>query len=262
MLSNSGDTEPRMDAHAADPVVEDASLPLMPTPSEITDAVAGDPGAGGARMGPPMGDMAGSAGHRQTSRDQQQVELARVASTGGAGYMASHSEALIRLADARVPRPDQEPMGRELERPEEGEGYVRLRVLAADGRLKIESHTTVAGPVVQPERLDYGWAYEARFDGRRLALGLVASDLGEQRSFPDPEGRPGMEGHHISPLVEVEFAVRIPQAALRDVPLQRVEIVLYRVNDPPSDLIGPGPLEEQFRGRVSRVAALGGTWTI
>ena len=35
--------------------------------------------------------------------------------------------------------------------------------------------------------------------------------------------------------------------------LERIEIILYRVDDAPTDAIGPQALDEQFDGRVTRV---------
>lgn len=255
-MSNNGGTEPRMSPDATDPVIEDAGLPRMPSSSEITDATDSDRDAEGARMGPPVEDTVGEAGEQEPPPQQEQAELGPPESARQGGYMAPHSEAVARTADARAPRPEQRPREKEQSEPGGQEGYVRLRVVGSGDQWRVESQTVVPGPLAVPERLHYGWAYEARYRGHRVGLGVMP-DLGEERGFPDPEGRVGMEGHHIVASPVTEFVVRITVAALRDADLERLEIILYRVDDPPPDAIGPQPLDEQFRGRVARVAVPG-----
>jgi hypothetical protein len=76
------------------------------------------------------------------------------------------------------------------------EGYVRLRVLVENGELSVA--------------------------GGRI------SDAGQWRSFPDPLGRPGLEGHHITEVLSYEIAVRVPAQELTMSALPKARITLYR----------------------------------
>lgn len=170
----------------------------------------------------------------------------------------------------REPRPRKEPLP-EQEAPrstrppdesagprDDGRGYLRLRVLVSDGELSLAGGKFVEGPLVETERLHPGLAYEATLGERRIAVGEIP-DAGVWRSFPDPEGRRAMQGHHITTLSRYEIAVRIRVRELSLSALPRVQVTLYRWGEPgPSAPIAPGPLKRQFGRRLREVGTLKG----
>lgn len=251
-MSNNGDAKPQMDPDASEPVIEDRELPRMQSVSRIVEAADGEEGAKGPRMDPTndIGTAKGEEppspkGHRDPDFPGREA---------GKGYMDPHAEAVVRSADARAPRGEQQPLKMEKERPPHAdENYVRLRVVGSGGQWRVVGRAVVPGPLAVPDRLRYGWAWEVRYRGERLGLGLVP-DMGEIRGFPDPEGRPGMEGHHFATPREMEFVVRIPEDAMRTVEVEELEIDLYRVEDPPTSAVGPQSLGEQFPDQVTRVS--------
>jgi hypothetical protein len=116
----------------------------------------------------------------------------------------------------------------------------------------------VPGSVAVPERLDYGLAYEVMNGNRRVAVGSVP-DVGVRRSFPDPERRPGLEGHHLEELESIEVNVRVPQPELSAAALPRLRVTLFRMKaQPPAVPITAAPLAEQFRDQLRPVAELRG----
>lgn len=249
-MTNQRGAEKPMDPDSREPVTEDRELPRMPAPSRITEAAVGDEEAEGPRMDPTEeireGREPSPPGQRRGRESQEEARKGE--------RMRPHAEAGAERADARPPLDDQEPPEDEQETSHEaGEGYVLLRVVGSEGRWRVEGRKEVEGPLAVPDRLRHGWAWEVRYGGERLGLGLVP-DLGTIRGFPDPEGRPGLEGHHLAEPREIEFVARIPAGAMRDVEVEELEIELYRVEEPPAEAVGPRPLGEQFPDRVTRVS--------
>ncbi len=138
------------------------------------------------------------------------------------------------------------------------EGYVRLRVLVEDGALSVAGAKFVEGPLAETNVLHPGLAYEVRLGSRRIAAGEVA-DSSVWRSFPDPLGRPGLQGHHIAAVPSYEIAVRIPAQELSVSALSKAQITLYRWQGTgPSTRVTGQSLKAQLKGRVATVATLKG----
>ena len=135
---------------------------------------------------------------------------------------------------------------------------VRLRLRIVDGVAQVIGIRVVPGVRAEPERLHYGLAYEVRAGNRRIAIGSVP-DVGTRRSFPDPEGRPGMQGHHLAELNSIEVNLRLPHDAFTAAALAKLQIELYRMKGPPPDVpLTAAPLAEQFRDVLRPVAELRG----
>lgn len=137
-------------------------------------------------------------------------------------------------------------------------GSVRLRLRIERGRVSVVSARAVPGVAPVPERLDYGLAYEITSGSRRVAVGSLP-DVGTRRSFPDPEGRPGLEGHHLAELERFEVNVRVPQKEFSAASLPRLRVMFYRMKgQPPATLITEAPLLQQFPEQLRPVAELSG----
>lgn len=136
-------------------------------------------------------------------------------------------------------------------------GSIRLRLRVDRGRISIIGAHPVPGVVEQPERLDYGLAYEINDGDKRLAVGSVP-DVGQRRSYPDPEGRPGMDGHHLEELESYEVNVRVPQRALSTASLPRLRVTLFRMKEQTEKAITAAPLAQQFTDQLRPVAELRG----
>jgi hypothetical protein len=138
------------------------------------------------------------------------------------------------------------------------EGYVRLRVLVKNGELSVVGAKFVAGPLAPIEAAHPGLVYEVMLGLRRVAAGAIA-DAGVRRSYPDPLGRPGLEGHHVTKLPSYEIAVRVPAEELPMSALPKVRIMLYRWHgEAPSSVVEGRSLRSQLKGRVEIVATLEG----
>jgi hypothetical protein len=138
------------------------------------------------------------------------------------------------------------------------EGYVRLRVLVEDGALSVAGAKFVEGPLAEANALHPGLAYEVTLGSRSIAAGGVA-DAGVWRSFPDPLGRPGLQGHHIAEVPSYEIAVRIPVQKLSISALPKAQITLYRWRGTgPAMALAGTPLKAQLKGPVETVATLKG----
>lgn len=171
-------------------------------------------------------------------------------------------------AETRMPKggyPEQEPpkpprRGIPAGRPAKPakEGYVRLRVLVQDGELSVTGAKFVEGPLAPMEMLHPGLAYEVTLGTRRVAAGAIV-DAGVRRSYPDPLGRPGLEGHHITAMPSYEIAVRVPAHELSLSALPKARIALYRWSGTaPMAPVAGRPLKAQLKGRVETVATLNG----
>ena len=135
---------------------------------------------------------------------------------------------------------------------------VRLRLRIERGQITVIGAQTVPGEVAPPERLDYGLAYEIVNGDRRVAVGSIP-DFGAWRGYPDPEGRPGLEGHHIEELDTMEVNVRVPQKAFSVTALPRLRLTLFRMKgQPPAVPVTAEPLAAQFPDQLRPVAELKG----
>jgi hypothetical protein len=135
---------------------------------------------------------------------------------------------------------------------------VRLRLRIERGRITVIGAKAIPGVVAPPERLDYGLAYEIASGDRRVAVGSIP-DFGAWRGYPDPEGRPGLEGHHISELDATEVNVRVPQQAFSVTSLPRLRLTLFRMKgQPPAVPLTAEPLAVQFPDQLRPVAELRG----
>jgi hypothetical protein len=173
-----------------------------------------------------------------------------------------------RPAEARMPKggyPEQEPPkppgrtkpAKRAPQPAK-EGYVRLRVLVQNGKLSVEGAKFVAGPLAPVETVHPGLAYEVTLGARRVAAGGIV-DAGQWRSFPDPLGRPGLEGHHITEVPSYEIAIRVPARELSMSALPKARITLYRwLGTAPAAPVAGRSLKTQLKGRVETVATLSG----
>ena len=97
------------------------------------------------------------------------------------------------------------------EAAQQPEGYVRLRLRVSDGEMSVVGAKAVEGPLVEP-RLQGALAYEATVGEKRVAAGGIP-DVGQRRSFPDPEGKGVSAGHHVERAQTYEVNVRIPKGA-------------------------------------------------
>jgi hypothetical protein len=138
------------------------------------------------------------------------------------------------------------------------EGYVRLRVLVQNSEMSVAGAKFVEGPLAPMETLHPGLAYEVTLGARCVAAdGIV--DAGQWRSFPDPLGRPGLEGHHITEVPSYEIAVRVPAQELSMSALPKTRITLYRWRGTgPAAPVAGRSLKSQLKGRVETVATLRG----
>jgi hypothetical protein len=138
------------------------------------------------------------------------------------------------------------------------EGYVRLRVIVQNGELSVAGAKFVEGPLAPMETVHSGLSYEVTLGSRRVAAGAIP-DAGVYRSFPDPLGRPGLEGHHITEVPRYEIAVRVPARELSISSLPKVRITLYRWHGTgPAAAVAGRSLKAQLKGRVDTVATLKG----
>jgi hypothetical protein len=138
------------------------------------------------------------------------------------------------------------------------DGYVRLRVMVDKGDLSIVGAKFVEGPLAQPAVITAGLSYEVALGTQRIAAGDIV-DAGEWRSYPDPEGRAGLQGHHLTRLDTYEIAVRVPANALSKSALPKMQINLYRwQGKQPAEVVAGRPLKSQLAGRVQTVATLKG----
>ena len=120
----------------------------------------------------------------------------------------------------------------------------------------IQAHK-VDGPLIIEDRIDGNLAYEVILSSKRIALGSIM-DVGVLRSFPNPYGVPGQEGHFFVELPSYEFDVRIPAKDLSISLLPNVEIRLYEVKTPISKIIDEKSLGDQFRNELNEVSRLKG----
>jgi hypothetical protein len=158
-------------------------------------------------------------------------------------------------ADQEPPKPPRRPNSGA---PKKKEGYVRLRVLVHDGELSVVGAKFVEGPLAQTETVHPGRAYEVMLGSRRVSAGVIP-DAGQWRSFADPTGRAGMDGHHITELPSYEIAVRIPADELSMSALPKAQITLYQWRGAaPTELVEGRSMKSQLPGRANVIATLKG----
>ena len=93
---------------------------------------------------------------------------------------------------------------------------------------------------------------------RRVAAGVIP-DAGQWRSFPDPIGRPGLEGHHVTELPSYEIAVRIPAEELSMSALPKAQITLYQWRGAaPKELVAGRSMKSQLPDRANVIATVKG----
>jgi len=143
-------------------------------------------------------------------------------------------------------------------REEAPEGYVRLRMQIADGRMSILGSHFVDSKLVTAPVLGSNFAYEVSDGEKRLHVGSLA-DLGVTRSFANPTRPLELRRHHITPLSRYEFDVRVPAPALRRAALKNIQITLYRVKErAPGMVLGAAPLDTQFERELRVMARVQG----
>jgi hypothetical protein len=229
----------RMTAGAA-PVVEDARLPRM-----------------GEREMPPLriGGRILLMQEQPPPDDGTRNRMAAFRRTSGSAETRMPKAGYPAQQPPKPPRRTR-PTRRAAKQPREG--YVRLRVLVDDGEMSIVGAKFVEGPLAAVETLPPGLVYEVTLGSRRIATGAIP-DAGVWRSFPDPLGRPALEGHHITVTPRYEIAVRVPAEEMTISGLARMRIALYRWRGPGRVAPVAGrSLASQLKGRVDRIAALSG----
>ena len=139
-----------------------------------------------------------------------------------------------------------------------GPNSVRLRLRITNGVASVISAHVVPGVLPAPERLDFGLAYEISVGSRRVAVGTVP-DVGMRRSYPDPQGRAGMGGHHLQELESIEVNLRLPQREFSQTNLSKLHVQMFRMkSQPPAVPITAAPLVEQFGDHLRPAAELRG----
>jgi len=209
--------------------------------------------------------------------DEAKIRPRRI--EGKTAYMAEEPEAEEAMAydagemDLMPPVPDEaelayEPVGplppmqekapEAVEEEAEVERYVRLRLGVRGDQISVLGARTVEGPLVRPEKLHAGLAYEVARDQKQLTLGSIP-DVGERRSFPDPDQPEGTKGHHIAELPSYEFQVRIPQQEFSEWALPRLRVSVYRIKgEVPERPTTYEALADQYSEELRPVAELKG----
>lgn len=221
IFSNSMD-----DADDAQPVVEDADLPQMDDVSSESAAVMGE----GDYMDPVDDSAAAEAFGAALPEEGDYMEPFTPPEEG-----AAEAEA------AMGPPPEQAPQAGEAESEEQ---YVRLRMRVADGEITVVGVHVVDGPLLQPDRLHAGLAYEVnRGQERLLGLGTIP-DAGIRRGFPPPDSD---IGHSISVEPSFEFTARIPRAEFTREALPELDVTVYRIKgEAPAEAVSGAELDAQF----------------
>lgn len=144
------------------------------------------------------------------------------------------------------------------QQPAANEGYVRLHMHVTNGQMSVTGAQAVEGPLVQPQSLHHEHAYEATVGANRVAAESIP-DLTERRSYPNPQGGPGQEGHYITHASSYDFMVRIPRNALSLAQLPQLQVTLYQIAATAQHQpMGRQALSAQFGQQVTEVAQLNG----
>lgn len=156
------------------------------------------------------------------------------------------------------PMPPNDQHGAIADSADPGPNSVRLRLRITNGVASVISAHVVPGVLPAPERLDFGLAYEISVGSRRVAVGTVP-DVGMRRSYPDPQGRAGMSGHHLQELESIEVNLRLPQREFSQTNLSKLHVQLFRMkSQPPAVPITAASLAEQFGDHLRPAAELRG----
>jgi hypothetical protein len=153
--------------------------------------------------------------------------------------------------------PDQVKAAGPVETQPEGQGYVRLHVRYENGALTILDAKEVDGPLIVPDTLGSGFAYEVTVDNRRIGLGNLP-DANMQRSFTNIDRPEAALGHGITPLKTFDFSVRIARQEVQPAALPNIRIALHNLTEAPSGPLGPSPLRAQLGNVAGEVASLQG----
>lgn len=229
-------TPSRQKAGAA-PIVEDAKLPRM-----------GDGEPEPRRFGKVLRVMAASP--KAPAGTRGRMTRFRASAKSGVERMPKKG-----FADQEPPK---SPRGNDGENGRARDGYVRLRVQVEDGELSVVGAKFVAGPLAPSATITAGLAYEVAIGARQIAAGDII-DAGTWRSYPDPQNRPGMTGHHLTQLNSYEVAVRIPASEVSISALAKAHITLYRWHGKePAAFEAGRSMKAQLTGKVETVATLKG----
>ena len=178
--------------------------------------------------------------------------------TGKQGRMSPLAAAGVRVARPTLRRELPDMQEAKLVDAPQKEGYVRLRLRVADGEVSVVGANAVEGPLVESGKLHGALAYEVVLGTKRIAAGSFP-DLGERRSFPNPNGPPEQQGHFISTVPSYEVNVRVPASEVSLASLPRLDIRLYRVKDEiAAERIQPGILVDQFPKELREVGRVKG----
>jgi hypothetical protein len=139
----------------------------------------------------------------------------------------------------------------------QSEGYVRLEVHFEDGRLSIIDAKDVPGPLINPNAVIQGYAYEVLIGDRQISLGSIP-DVGVRRAFanrdvPGPHGR-----HRFVEVPAFDFFVRIPKVQLTAENLSKMDIVLHDVSAAPDRIAPELPMSKQPSLETAEVARISG----
>lgn len=176
---------------------------------------------------------------------------------GGKDYMAPASKGKASAKKGRQPLADQ---GAGKAAKGKADSYLRLRVHVENGEMSVVDVKEVEGPLAVRDTIPTGFAYQVTLGAKHVAVGSVP-DLGTWRGYPRPDGAAqGVTGHHhVTPMTEAEFNVRVPRTALSLSALPRTEIALYQVKEDVSDKpLTLSPLHEQFSRELREIARLKG----
>lgn len=210
----------------------------------------------------------GSDGPAKTDEAPDHSEAPRKPGSMGAKTPFDASVRRRRERQGDAPRPDQEPPAQAPpgdrtaagagDSDPEVSGYVRIRIRARDGELRVVDSSLVEGPLAQPTGFPMPNAYEVSLDGRLLHADAVP-ELGVSRSFPNPEGPPEQQGHHFGVHDIVEFVVRVPAREVTPDTVGRIQVQLHRVKDEvPAAGAPEGAVSDRFRRAVRPIAELVG----
>jgi hypothetical protein len=159
---------------------------------------------------------------------------------------------------AQLPGGELPPQQAATTRAAPSETYIRLRVRVDQGHMTVVDSREVEGPLAEPTMLHGSYAYEVTLGPRRIHAESIP-DLGVSRSFPNPQGPPEQQGHHITEHASYEFNVRIPRTELSAATLSEAEIVLYRVKEPgQTPPLAVGSLSANLDRELREVARLRG----
>ncbi|TLX84766.1 MAG: hypothetical protein E6L04_06335 [Thaumarchaeota archaeon] len=137
------------------------------------------------------------------------------------------------------------------------ESYLRLRLLIQDGNMSVVEAHKVNGPLTMENKIESSLVYEAVIPSKRIAMGSI-TDVGFNRSFPNPEGVPGQEGHLFIEVPSYEFYARLPVKDLSASILPKLEIAVYKVKSPIENTMGEKSLAADFGNELREVARLKG----